>query len=485
VPHVVTQSCCSDASCVYACPVNCIQPTPDDPAFATAEMLYVDPSTCVDCGACVSACPVDAIKPHAKLAEHELPFVKINADYHATRRPRPPLAPAVPPLQIRARGERLRVAVVGSGPAAMYTADEILTIPGARVSMFERLRVPYGLARHGVAPDHQRTRRVSRQFDQIREQAGLSLFLGVEVGRDVSHEELLRRHHAVVYAVGASSDKRLEIPGIDLPGTASATEFVAWYNGRPDQASRRFDLSHRRAVVIGNGNVALDVARILTIDPESLAQTDIALRALAELRKSNVEEVVVVARRGPGDSKFTLPELVGLSTRPGIELTVSPDDLAADRRDDPRLDVLRKLPQPAGRGRRITLKYNLAPTCVVGDLRVEATRFEHTKNGPPETIEAGLLMTSIGYRGRPVAGLPFDKKTATVPNDRGRIDPGTYVAGWIKRGPTGFIGTNKACARETVDALVEDFNSGRLTAPRTRATARVAQRRRQTMAEAA
>ncbi|HEY2771762.1 MAG TPA: 4Fe-4S binding protein, partial [Solirubrobacteraceae bacterium] len=185
MPHVVTQSCCSDASCVYACPVNCIQPTPDSPEFVKAEMLYIDPVTCVDCGACVAACPVDAIKPHTQLTEAELPFLAINSDYHRPAPPRPLLAPVTPPLDVR-RGRSLKVAVVGSGPAGMYAADELLTVPGATVEMFERLSLPYGLARYGVAPDHRRTRGIHRQFDQIGRQPGLRLHTGVEVGRDVT-----------------------------------------------------------------------------------------------------------------------------------------------------------------------------------------------------------------------------------------------------------------------------------------------------------
>jgi ferredoxin--NADP+ reductase len=454
VPHVVTQPCCSDGSCVYACPVNCIQPTPDDPDFARAEMLYIDPATCVDCGACVSACPVEAIKPQAALSPDELPFVAINRDYYGAKRPRPPLAPVPAPLAVREGGAPLRVAIVGSGPAAMYAADELLTIPGARVDMFERLPVPYGLARAGVAPDHPRTRQVMRRFDRIRARRRLRLFLGVEVGVDVHREDLLRDHHAVLYAVGAASDRRLELPGIDLPGAASATSFVGWYNGHPDFAERDFDLSHPRAVVIGNGNVALDVARMLTIDPCALDDTDIAPRALRALRASRVQQVVVAGRRGPADSAFTLPELIGLSSTPGVEIVVAPEDLA-----EPKLEPLRAR-RPSGAGaRRIVLRYRLRPARVLGSERVHAVEFDSG-----EAIEAGLVLTSIGYRGRPVPGLPFDPDTGTVPNQRGRVIglPRTFVAGWIKRGPTGFIGTNKACACETVRTLVEDFNRGLL-----------------------
>ncbi len=475
MPHVVTQSCVGDGSCVYACPVNCIQPTPDDPAFELAEMLHVDPAACVDCGACVAACPVDAIKPHWQLSEEERAFEVINAAYHQVRRPRALLAPVRPALTFRDRGEPLRVAIVGSGPAAMYAAEEVLTIPGARVSIFERLPTPYGLVQTGVAPDHRRTRRVSRQFEAIRNRAELTLHTNTEVGRDVSHEQLLETHHAVIYAVGATADRRLEVPGADLPGVLSAGELVGWYNGHPDHRDRTVDLSHRRAVVIGNGNVALDIARILTVDPATLVDSQIAPAALAALRTSQLEEVVVIGRRGPQHSAFTLPELVGLSATPGITLSVAGEDLAGlGGSDDPKLELLAALQPPAGSGRRVTLRYHLTPTAVHGAQAVEAVELVRSGTGDagaaPTRIEAGLVISSIGYRGLPVGGLPFDEASGTIPNDGGRVidpasgtaTPGTYVVGWIKRGPSGFIGTNKACSQDTVAALVDDHNAGRL-----------------------
>ena len=473
MPHVVTQSCVGDGSCVYACPVNCIQPTPDDPAFEHAEMLHVDPAACVDCGACVTACPVDAIKPHHRLDAGERAFLAVNAAYHRTPRRRPSLAPVRPPLRVRRHDRPLRVAIVGSGPAAIYAADEILTIPGARVSVYERLPVPYGLVHAGVAPDHRRTRRVARQLDAICADPRLRMHLGVEVGRDVTRDELLATHDAVVYAVGAAADRRLEIPGAELPGVASATELVAWYNGHPDHADRAFDLSHRRAVIVGNGNVALDVARILTVDPATLEGTAIAPRALEALRASRIEEVVVVGRRGPAESAFTLPELIGLSATPGVDLAVADpaDAFAGIASDDPKLALLRGLAPAGDGGRRITLRYRLTPARIDGGDRVTGIAFTRTGGGgAPTAIDAGLVVTAIGYRGMPVDGMPFDAATGTIPNDDGRVlDPGSgeaipglYVVGWIKRGPTGFIGTNKSCSQDTVRALVEDFNDGLL-----------------------
>ncbi|MBF6620100.1 MAG: FAD-dependent oxidoreductase [Patulibacter sp.] len=472
MPHVVTQSCVGDGSCVFACPVNCIQPTPDDPAFELAEMLHVDPVACVDCGACVSACPVDAIKPHRQLDDHERAFALINAAYHRTPRKRALLAPVRPPLRVRDRGQPLRVAIVGSGPAAMYAAEELLTIPGARVSVYERLPVPDGLVRSGVAPDHRRTRRVSRQLDAIRRHPGLTMHLGVEVGRDVTDAELRETHHAVIYAVGAAADRRLDVPGSDAPGVLSATELVGWYNGHPDHADRTVVLTHRRAVVVGNGNVALDIARILTADPKSLEDTEIAPAALAALRESRIEEVVVVGRRGPEHAAFTLPELVGLTSTPGVTVGVDPAELTGLPDDDPKAELLRSLGPPARSGRRITLRFGLSAVEVHGEEAVSGVTFAGA-GSEHQRIAAGLVVASIGYRGLPVAGLPFDDATGTVPNDEGRVvdpacggaRPGTYVVGWIKRGPSGFIGTNKACSQDTVAALVEDYNADRLPSP--------------------
>ncbi|MEZ5091038.1 MAG: 4Fe-4S binding protein [Micropruina sp.] len=284
MPHVVTQSCCSDGSCVYACPVNCIHPTPDEPGFATAEMLYVDPVACVDCGACVSACPVGAIVPDSRLTPEQLPFAAINAAHYPPRPddvklpPTSKLATVLPAPRVRRGAAPLTVAVVGSGPAAMYAADELLTQDGVRVNVFEKLPTPYGLVRAGVAPDHQSTKAITSLFDRISRRRGFTFYLNVEVGSHLSHSDLLEHHHAVLYAVGAAHDRRLDVDGMGLPGTATATETVAWINGHPDAACLPVDLGHERAVVIGNGNVALDVARILTADPTACAHRHLRCR---------------------------------------------------------------------------------------------------------------------------------------------------------------------------------------------------------------
>lgn len=495
MPHVITQSCCSDASCVYACPVNCIHPTPDEPGFATAEMLYIDPAACVDCGACVSACPVGAIAPESRLDDTQLPFVELNAAFYPERKadekvpPTSKLAPVMPaPVVSRRPDGPLTVAIVGSGPAAMYAADELLTQRGVRVTMVERLPTPYGLVRAGVAPDHQSTKKVTRLFDRIAAARGLRMYLNVDVGTHVTHDELLAHHHAVLYAVGAPNDRRLDIDGMGLPGTGTATELVAWYNGHPDYADLPVDLGHRRAVIVGNGNVALDVARILTTDPDDLARTDISDHALAALRDSRIDEVVIAARRDPKDSAFTLPELIGLTARCDVVLDAADHDLvrsdlaqATDPLTRNKLEILSKLGDaeaPITRP-RIRLAYRLTPHRVTGRDRVDGIEFTVTGTEDVRPVPAGLVLTSIGYRGKPIAGLPFDEATATVPNDGGRVldpasgrpVPGSYVAGWIKRGPTGFIGTNKSCAAQTVHRLVDDYNAGALSAPASRSDA--------------
>lgn len=492
MPHVITQSCCSDGSCVYSCPVNCIHPSPDEPGFADTEMLFIDPLACVDCGACVTACPVGAIVPHTRLSAGQLPFLTVNAEHYPPRPqgykvpPTTKLAPVLPAPRVRRRG--LSVAIVGSGPAGMYAADELLTQPGVRVNVFDALPAPYGLVRAGVAPDHQTTKGVTRLFDRISRLPGFNFYLNVAVGQHISHAELLEHHHAVIYAVGSPTERRLDIEGMGMPGSGSATETVAWVNGHPRFAALCVDLSHPRAVIIGNGNVALDLARILTADPEKLAATDISDLALRVLGDSAVREVVVAARRDPADSAFTLPELIGLTGTAEVVLDAADHALVeADlaRAGDPvmraKLQILAGLPDaatPSGRP-RIRLAYRLTPHRVTGVDRVTGVEFRRTGTGEPVSLDAGLVLASIGYRGTPIAGLPFDDSAAVVPNAAGRVVdpatgravPGTYVAGWIKRGPSGFIGTNKSCSMQTVATLVDDYNAGLLPDPDARPAA--------------
>ncbi len=490
MPHVITQSCCSDGSCVYACPVNCIHPSPDEPEFASAEMLYIDPVACVDCGACVSACPVGAIAPDSRLTADQQPFIALNASFYPERpadKKLPPtskLAPVIPAPEVHGKHSGpLTVAIVGSGPAAMYAADELLTQQGVRVNVFEKLPTPYGLVRAGVAPDHQTTKRVTQLFDRIARRREFQFFLNVEVGNQLSHDDLLAHHHAVIYASGAPNDRRLDIDGMDLPGTGTATELVAWINGHPDFVDLPVDLGHERVIVVGNGNVAFDVARVLTTDPDELAHTDIADHALATLRGSKVREVVIAARRGPEHSAFTLPELIGLVTTADVVLAESDRDAVqrdlatvTDVLTKQKLEVLSTLghaetPVQSTSRPRIRLAYNLTPQRVLGEQRAGGLEFAVTGTDAVQTIDAGLVLTSIGYHGKAIKDLPFDDESGVVPNNGGRVMredtpvAGAYVAGWIKRGPTGFIGTNKSCAAQTVQRLVDDYNAGLLRDP--------------------
>ncbi|UTT48267.1 MULTISPECIES: FAD-dependent oxidoreductase [Rhodococcus] len=513
--YVITQACCNDASCVEVCPVNCIHPTPDEAPFATTEMLYIDPDTCIDCGACVDECPVDAIAADNELTPAQEPYLEINAEYYR----RYPIGPDWPELRTRrklpAELGTLRVAIVGSGPAACYAAMDLVTHSAVQVDIFDRLPTPYGLVRAGVAPDHQSTKGVGDLFRSAIGHKNTQCYFNVEVGTHITHEELLAHHHAVIYAVGAAGDRTLGIPGEDLVGSRAATEFVAWYNGHPDFADHTFDLCAERAVIIGNGNVALDVARALVMDPDELARTDIAEHALEALRKSNIREVVVVGRRGPAQAAYTNPELLALGSLPGVDVVVDRDEVELDPVsraliDDPQVEprLALKVRQVEGfaqrtateGNKRIVLRYLASPVEISGDGVVESItlernelvevdgRLEARPTGETETLETGLVLRSIGYRGTAPAGLPFDERRGVIPNDCGRVIdaetgapvPGVYTAGWIKRGPSGVIGTNKQCSAETVEKILDDFVEGKLPEPvadREKLAALVAERR--------
>ena len=488
--YVITQTCCNDASCVAVCPVNCIHPSPDEPEFATAEMLHIDPKTCIDCGACADACPVEAILPDDKLDPSQKRFAEINAAWYEDHPAPEGWQPLVPtPAPPRDHGT-LRVAIVGAGPAACYAAQELLERSDVEVEMFDRLPTPFGLVRAGVAPDHPGTKAVTESFEWSFRREEFALHLATEVGRDITHAELLEHHHAVIYATGASSDRRLGIAGEDLPGSHAATEFVAWYNGHPDYADRTFDLSGERAVIVGNGNVALDVARILTMDVDELARTDIADHALTALRESNIREVVLLGRRGPAQAAYSNPEFLALGDLTGVDVVVDDADLELDpvsaravEEDAATALRVRLAREYAGRPvrpghRRIVFRYLAAPSELLGDDHVTGVRIERTElvddggrltarpTGRFEDLPATLVLRSIGYRGVPLPGVPFDDVRGVVPNTAGRVDAGVYVTGWAKRGPSGVIGTNKGCAKETVAALLADFDSGALAAPR-------------------
>ncbi|MEU3623857.1 ferredoxin-NADP reductase [Amycolatopsis coloradensis] len=478
----ITQTCCNDATCVSVCPVNCIHPTPDEPDFGSTEMLYVDPAACIDCGACADACPVDAIFPADLLTGPLKVYAGLNAQYYAGRETAPAADPAPnfhrwsPPTFDRAIPSDFAppdIAVVGTGPAGMYAVEDLLLHTNARVTLIDRLPVAGGLVRFGVAPDHPATKRIGETFSRFHEHPRLRMRLGTEVGRDVTVEELAERHDAVVYAVGAFSARALGLDGEEQPGSIAATTVVGWYNGHPDVPANAVDLSSERVVLVGTGNVALDVARILTADPAELTGTTIARHALERLRTSKVREVVLLARRGPEDAAYTSPELLALAHRTGVPLVVDGEDprtAAAIDAGTGKADVLRELGRetvdwtapPVADARRIVLRFHSAPTEIVGDTQVRGLRV--TGAGGPVEIAACQVVRAVGYRGMPVPGLPFDADRGTIPNTAGRVDgrSGAYVVGWIKRGPSGGIGANRTCARETVATLLEDITSGRL-----------------------
>jgi len=391
----------------------------------------------------------------------------------------------------------IRVAVVGSGPAAFYAAGHLLASedPRVEVDLIERLPTPWGLVRLGVAPDHPNLKTVSRAFEKIALRPGFRFLGNVEVGRDVSHDELRELYDAVVYAVGSQTDRRLGIPGEDLTGSWAATELVAWYNGHPDFHHLDFDLSVQRAVVIGNGNVALDVARMLALTPEELAPTDTTDRAIEAISASGLEEIVVLGRRGPVQAAWTSTELQEMGELAGADVLVDPAELELDAASEAELaaasnlvqrnvEILREFASrsPSGKPRSVRLRFRASPVAIRGEERVEGIEIVHNRLEPDasgsvravatderEVIPCGIVFRSVGYHGVGLPGAPFDTASGTMPNAGGRVldgdgQPlaGTYCAGWIKRGPTGVIGTNKKDATETVDLLLEDARAGRL-----------------------
>lgn len=486
VTFVIAQGCCDDASCVHVCPVQCIRPRPGDPDFATTEQLYIDPSSCIDCGACATVCPVEAIHSGGDLPPGLADYRGINADYFMTH----PLED-VTPLSIERRSlapaqPELRVAIVGAGPAGLYAAAQLSEIRGATVTIVDRLPTPYGLVRAGVAPDHDGTKLIGERFARVLRRPNVRCLFNVEVGRDVSVAELLRHHHAVLWAAGASEDRKLGIPGEGLEGSVSARDFVFWYNGHPDFVDRRFDFSGTRAVLIGNGNVALDIARVLAQPSTVYERTSMSDAALEALRASTIEEVVVVGRRGPAFAAYSTAELLTLSRLPGVDLlansaevSVTEQELeeaswsssdAAFLRRKAFIDAAsqRTPTQP----RRILMRYRLTPLELTGDRALSGVVLTRP-DGTTETLETSLVIRAIGFLGREAPGLPFDAEAGVIPSERGRVvEPvtghrmtGLYCAGWIKRGATGVIGTNRADSGESVASLLRDHRAGCLSEP--------------------
>jgi ferredoxin/flavodoxin---NADP+ reductase len=403
------------------------------------------------------------------------------------------------------RGERpLRVAVIGAGPTGFYVADHLFRAPGlvVEVDLFDRLPTPFGLVRGGVAPDHQKIKAVTAVFDKVAAQPGFRFYGNVELGKHLTVADLRQHYHQIVYCTGAQTDRRLGIPGEDLRGSHPATEFVGWYNGHPDFRERQFDLSVERAAVIGVGNVAVDVARILCRAPEELATTDIADYALDVLRGSRIREVYLIGRRGPAQAAFTTPEIKELGELAGSDITVPAEEAGLDalsraalertqdRATMKKVEIIQSYARgpTGGKPRTLVLRFLLAPVEIVGGaagevtgLRLARTALYATPTGTlqakstddVEVLPVGLVFRSVGYRGVPLVGVPFNDSWGVILNDKGRVlDPdaktpivGEYAAGWIKRGPTGVIGTNKPDAAETVVGMMEDLGQGRVLSP--------------------
>jgi ferredoxin--NADP+ reductase len=386
---------------------------------------------------------------------------------------------------------KVRVAIIGSGPAGSYAAGHLLrhSERELHVDLYERLPTPWGLVRAGVAPDHPKIKSVTNLYERTAEHPRLRLFANVEFGRHLTIADLRNHYHAIVYAVGTPTDRALEIPGEDLPGSYSATDFVGWYNGHPDFCDLEFDLSGERVVVVGAGNVALDVARMLVLTREELAVTDVADHALDVLADSGVREVVVVARRGPIQAAFTNPELRELGELTDADVVV---DLAefghANALEDPSADTTARrnveilqgyASAPlAGKRKQVVLRFLLSPLELRGEGRVESVllarnALEAGDDGALRArateerveLEAQAVFRAIGYRGTPLADVPFDAARGLIANEGGRVRPGEYVVGWAKRGPSGVIGTNKKDAADTVERLLEDLAAGRLLDP--------------------
>jgi ferredoxin--NADP+ reductase len=404
--------------------------------------------------------------------------------------------------QIGTQENPLRVAIVGAGPSGFYAAEHILKGEDlhAQVDLFDRLPTPFGLVRGGVAPDHPKIKSVIRVYEKTAARDGFRFFGNVKIGHDLEVEDLERLYHAIVYTVGCETDRRLGIPGEDLSGSHAATAFVGWYNAHPDYAQEEFDLSCERAVVIGNGNVAMDVARMLALTDHELRQTDTADHAIEQLDRKGIGEIVVLGRRGPAQAAFTNPEIKELGEMEDADVVVDPAEMEldeasaaylesedADKTTRVNVETLREFSQrePTGKRQRIVLRFLASPVEIKGDGKVESVvigrnqlieeggTLRASDTGEREEIECGLVLRSVGYTGIPIEGVPFDEKRGLILNEGGRVldshdaghKVGHYAAGWIKRGPSGVIGTNKKDALETVSHLLADVGSGTLLEP--------------------
>jgi len=396
--------------------------------------------------------------------------------------------------------ETLRAAIIGAGPSGFYAAGQLLAIdePRFAVDLYDRLPTPYGLVRSGVAPDHPKIKSVTKAYDKTSRHERFRFFGHVELGSNVTRQQLLDHYHVVLYTFGTSTDKRLGIAGEDLNGSHAATEFVAWYNGHPDHCGLEVDLQAKQVVVVGAGNVAIDVARMLALAPSELEITDTADHAIDVLRSSGIEEITILARRGPLQAAFTNPELLemGELERGDVEVVGGELDelsavalLDADKTRRRNVEILQDYAARPKTGKPITVRFRFlaSPIELLGDENghVRAVKIENNEivarddgslgargTATFEEIPAQLVFRSIGYRGQPVAGIPFDEQRGVILNAAGRVTDadgaqqlGEYVSGWIKRGPSGVIGTNKKDSQDTVDKILEDAAAGRLNKP--------------------
>jgi ferredoxin--NADP+ reductase len=397
-----------------------------------------------------------------------------------------------------------RIAVIGSGPSGFYAADYLLnqkqdTGLTFQIDMFDRLPTPFGLVRGGVAPDHAKIKSVTKVYDKIAAHPNFRFFGNVNFGTDLTRADIERYYHAAIFAVGAQTDKMLGIPGETLAGSHAATEFVGWYNGHPDYVHYNFDLTQETAVVIGVGNVAMDVARILARGYDDLRATDIADYALEALKESRVTTIYVLGRRGPAQAAFTNPEIKELGEIENADLIIEPREIDldplskaylespdADTKDVKNVDIMRNLSQraPSGKPRQIIMRFLTSPVEIIGTDKVEAIKLVRNQlvarsdgslsaraTDETEIIPAGLVFRSVGYYGVALPEIPFDERGGVIPNAQGRIMadgatlPGLYCVGWIKRGPSGIIGTNKPDSIETAKLLLDDALSGALLTP--------------------
>lgn len=485
MPFAITKSCCADASCVSVCPVACIHPTPGEPGFGTSEILHIDPATCIDCGACADACPVDAVYPVDRLSPADQVYAEINASYYLGGAPEPVVATTGSRHVLRGGATRIgatrsghesgpdapshvsapptgHVAVVGAGAAGSYTLKELLARTDTHLTVIDAAHTPGGLIRSGVAPDHPATKRIQRSFDVALQHHRVRLLGGVELGSDVSLADLRERFDAVFVATGAAQPRSLGVPGEDHARVVAARDVTAWAGGVPGAATPPLDERCERVVIVGTGNVALDVVRLLTLPPQALAGTDVADRALAVLREARVREVVVLGRGPAAGAAFTQAEFRALEQVSGLHVEVIDADDACPPQLRQRPAAAPNLRSPAENNRapRVTFLFGTRVEAVDeddetarGGVKTHLARTEGSL-----TLAADLVVTSLGQSVSPLEGLPFDASRGAFTHDGGRAAglPGVYVVGWAKRGAVGGIGANRQCAQESVAAYLAD-----------------------------